>query len=287
MSGNDDVPLIMFHGTCDRTMPFNSAIFNHDCRAYPIDTVVGPLFIINNISPDVCYELHTFCGFPHSFGRCNGKEKDWRARKKIRYYIAEKTADFFYDLVLRPAPRNCNSRYALRYKQENSVCNESYCSDCADAYYNYDDYDLCNCMKNPFLNALFPSTGPQAWMDISAEGDTSGFRDCDYYYDDCKYLMLDSLFMNNFESSDEFLMDVFLYPNPSTGSINYVTGVSWQNTIHITVYNLIGQAIKYIEINAGKGIDGGIIDLSGLAGGIYLLKFQSEKISVIRRVILE
>ncbi|QNM86714.1 T9SS type A sorting domain-containing protein [Polaribacter pectinis] len=71
---------------------------------------------------------------------------------------------------------------------------------------------------------------------------------------------------NTASIKDNTLANVSLYPNPAT---NFVT-ISADNTIDkVSVYNILGKAVKTISVNdTSKNID-----ISDLNSGIYLIKF--------------
>lgn len=80
---------------------------------------------------------------------------------------------------------------------------------------------------------------------------------------------------------DSYLQNVVkVYPNPTNGQFTIETG-SWSNTnINITITNQIGETVYYLDGAQPKSN----IDLSHLAGGIYIIQITDGGRSVIKKL---
>ncbi|MCB0755718.1 MAG: T9SS type A sorting domain-containing protein, partial [Flavobacteriales bacterium] len=75
---------------------------------------------------------------------------------------------------------------------------------------------------------------------------------------------------------DPVELDVAIYPNPTNGLINIV-GINAGNVI---VLNSLGQTVHSESLNSGNQS----IDLGNLPDGVYMLRFNTEEASAVRRV---
>ena len=84
------------------------------------------------------------------------------------------------------------------------------------------------------------------------------------------YLFLDNIMIQEVLGSTDFDNNSFTaYPNPVKDMLN----VSFtQNISDVSVYNLLGQQMLLMNVNANKGQ----IDMSSLAAGTYLVKVNTE-----------
>ncbi|MBA2613327.1 MAG: T9SS type A sorting domain-containing protein [Bacteroidetes bacterium] len=74
-----------------------------------------------------------------------------------------------------------------------------------------------------------------------------------------------------------------LFPNPSNGNFSVITTFANSQNIEIKVYNMLGQTVYTNKINNVKQnmID---VDLSGQAGGLYLVEINNGQEKVIKRM---
>ena len=72
---------------------------------------------------------------------------------------------------------------------------------------------------------------------------------------------------------------VMLYPNPATGDITIVS----PSRANISILNIEGQLMKSFTANSNKTN----VDISSLARGIYFVKVQDEKGSVMKKFVKE
>lgn len=86
----------------------------------------------------------------------------------------------------------------------------------------------------------------------------------------------DFININNLSVS-ESLMNLTVYPNPTTGILT----IKAEGLTNVEVYNLIGQRLL-----SGIGHEGvSEVDLSGFENGVYLMKVSTDKGSVIKKVV--
>ncbi|NOY47888.1 MAG: T9SS type A sorting domain-containing protein [Chlorobi bacterium] len=78
--------------------------------------------------------------------------------------------------------------------------------------------------------------------------------------------------------SDTKVLDIQIYPNPTTSKI-YIKGI--QDETNLEVFSVEGR-----KINSFKNIDNSVLDL-GLSSGVYFIKITSESKSVIKKVIVK
>ncbi|SDR87538.1 Por secretion system C-terminal sorting domain-containing protein [Polaribacter sp. KT25b] len=97
-------------------------------------------------------------------------------------------------------------------------------------------------------------------FDNGTEGD--GSANFTFYIDDV------TLFNSATASVvDNDLLNIKMYPNPTTNTLN----ISAVNTIkNAQIYNVLGKKVKSLDINKNSES----IDVSNLASGIYLIKYQ-------------
>ena len=74
--------------------------------------------------------------------------------------------------------------------------------------------------------------------------------------------------------------NIRIVPNPSEGRMNIETGLS--SAYHLTIYNMIG--IKVFNIESFKD---GMLDISTLPKGMYLLKIASRDDSVAKKIVIQ
>jgi len=102
-------------------------------------------------------------------------------------------------------------------------------------------------------------------------------------------LYIDNIWIDNSTGMDDITAevsnaDVIVYPNPSTGLFNY----SIQNAVSevtVSVLNLQGQVILNQQFDPATAT--GTIELSGLAKGIYLVKFANSEFVHLEKVMVK
>lgn len=81
--------------------------------------------------------------------------------------------------------------------------------------------------------------------------------------------------------NDQQIVEVNVYPNPTTGIVNLVSG---KNIDNVNVYDVSGRLVKTVnKISSDKSV----LDLSNLANGTYILKIQTDKKVVTKKVIIK
>jgi extracellular elastinolytic metalloproteinase len=82
-----------------------------------------------------------------------------------------------------------------------------------------------------------------------------------------------TLTIENFEELDE---QITIYPVPTEATLNIATDLIIDS---IEMYDLLGKQIMHIKNPSNK------IDVSNVSQGMYLLKFQTENKTLIKRFI--
>ena len=164
-------------------------------------------------------------------------------------------------------------------------CGNSFTS----VYKKYDATLITAPVKTSNFNFGFYPTA-QEWrrdsIDLSNFGNSSNaiikFRDISgkglqLYLDDINIT-------NSTIGIDEIIEDnsFSLSPNPSHSSVTIETITQLQNA-QVEIYNLLGE-IKYAAAVSGKQQT---ISIEGFAGGIYFVKFASEKGNAVRKLIVQ
>jgi len=81
--------------------------------------------------------------------------------------------------------------------------------------------------------------------------------------------------------SDQQIVDVNVYPNPTTGILNLISG---KNIDNVNVYDISGRLVKTVNrISSDKSV----LDLSSLASGTYILKIQTDNKVLTKKVIIK
>jgi hypothetical protein len=79
------------------------------------------------------------------------------------------------------------------------------------------------------------------------------------------------------------LNSIKAYPNPSTGIVNILSNSKSGGLKTITLLNPIGEEILKVEAEKQLELS---VDFSSQAKGVYLLRLEAEKESIIEKVIL-
>jgi hypothetical protein len=85
---------------------------------------------------------------------------------------------------------------------------------------------------------------------------------------------------------DEFETGLLVYPNPATDLLKIESkGLSCEDCM-VSLYNSLGQQVKMIasDIQSGSYLE---VDVSGLEPGVYMIKVEGTKESIMRKVIVQ
>ena len=93
------------------------------------------------------------------------------------------------------------------------------------------------------------------------------YRIVAFYQDECASDPID-LMVNVTSVDDAVMMNVNIYPNPTSGKIN----IEAKQLKQVTILNSLGQTLGYIKADS----DLLTIDLSSFGEGLYLLMIQTE-----------
>ena len=83
--------------------------------------------------------------------------------------------------------------------------------------------------------------------------------------------------LTNLAVDEQSLLNVKLYPNPTTGQLS----IEADGTTFVNVYNLVGQCVMQMPNENGKLT----LDMSQLPNGMYLVKVSSAEGAVMQRVV--
>lgn len=82
---------------------------------------------------------------------------------------------------------------------------------------------------------------------------------------------------------DVFANSISVKPNPTNGWVNFsIENVS--DNVKVEVYNIIGSVVKSVSENGVNGTFSKSVDLTGLAGGTYMVKFQSGNKTAVKKL---
>ena len=126
-----------------------------------------------------------------------------------------------------------------------------------------------------FNSASSPSLVGGTWISIDVAVDLSAFTDLKQFgitNNNKNNSWYDNLYFYKAATagvSDNELLDVSMYPNPASDRLN----ISASNTIkNASIFNILGKKVMSLEINKNSES----IDVSSLASGIYLIKYQLD-----------
>jgi hypothetical protein len=126
-----------------------------------------------------------------------------------------------------------------------------------------------------FNSASSPSLVGGTWISIDVAVDLSAFTDLKQFgitNNNKNNSWYDNLYFYKAATagvSDNELLDVSMYPNPASDRLN----ISASNTIKsAAIYNILGKQVMSLNINKNSKS----IDVSSLASGIYLIKYQLD-----------
>ena len=76
---------------------------------------------------------------------------------------------------------------------------------------------------------------------------------------------------------------IAVYPNPSTGSITVELEHAYSESIKMTVYNILGEAVSEV-ITVKPNTTNAILDLNNLESGLYLLKVETPNGTAVKEL---
>ncbi|WP_242134917.1 endonuclease [Aestuariivivens marinum] len=80
--------------------------------------------------------------------------------------------------------------------------------------------------------------------------------------------------------TDKSIVNIRMHPNPTTHNLVYFTTTE---KLEVVVYNLLGKKIMSHTINNSKNF----IDISILSKGVYLVKLNSNEVSITKKLIIQ
>lgn len=93
-------------------------------------------------------------------------------------------------------------------------------------------------------------------------------------------------FIVSVEEDDNLVNDFVFYspyPNPFNSIVTIKYNLPSQSEMKITVYNILGQKLRRIEVLGNKGINEEKISFDDLAGGIYLIALEGKDIYAVKK----
>ena len=79
--------------------------------------------------------------------------------------------------------------------------------------------------------------------------------------------------------------NVLIYPNPTSTNISINLFSNFDQTLSISVTNIIGQEVSSIKWDVSSGINQKTIDLKSLSEGVYYLKIIGLNFNTLNRII--
>jgi len=81
--------------------------------------------------------------------------------------------------------------------------------------------------------------------------------------------------------------NVNIYPNPAKAELNIEVNALKQNTVEVSVLNLLGQTVIHEKFNLNQGINSNQIKLQDLQGGLYIIRLQSGEDTFMTKIVIE
>ncbi len=91
---------------------------------------------------------------------------------------------------------------------------------------------------------------------------------------------------DNADMADE-LSSLYVYPNPSKGDVWLAFGAKADGRATVTVMDLSGKAVYATQLNVERGENRVMLDLNGLAKGLYVLRFESAEGAQTSKLVVE
>ena len=88
---------------------------------------------------------------------------------------------------------------------------------------------------------------------------------------------VDYIRINNLAVGEQSLLNVKLYPNPTSGQLS----IEAEEMTTVSVYDLVGQCVMQMTAKDGQAD----LDMSQLQNGIYLVKVSTANGSAMQRVV--
>ena len=87
--------------------------------------------------------------------------------------------------------------------------------------------------------------------------------------------------INNYAVPENQTTKVALYPNPADDAVNILAEGNLQ---HITIYNLLGQAVASIDLNGSNHY---VLNTSDYATGVYMVNIATDKGTATKRLVVK
>lgn len=78
-----------------------------------------------------------------------------------------------------------------------------------------------------------------------------------------------------------------VFPNPSTGIVNFTMNLTSPQSINLKIYNELGQVLSSTDYGKLNGHINKELNLSGLSKGVYILKVTGQNGSTYKKVVLQ
>jgi hypothetical protein len=83
------------------------------------------------------------------------------------------------------------------------------------------------------------------------------------------------------------LSSMMVYPNPSTGVINFTLDLTNKQNVTLKIYNTLGQVMSVTNYGKLIGHVSKRLDLSGLSKGVYIFQVIGDDGNMYKKVILQ
>ena len=93
---------------------------------------------------------------------------------------------------------------------------------------------------------------------------------------------------NNLISIKQNNLDIDLFPNPASSSINIVVNnYKEDESLNLSIYNTIGQIVYNNQINPSKQKTMFNINLSELGKGIFIIRLSNQNVNEKYRIVID
>ncbi|MCU0360280.1 MAG: T9SS type A sorting domain-containing protein [Bacteroidia bacterium] len=79
----------------------------------------------------------------------------------------------------------------------------------------------------------------------------------------------------------------YVFPNPAKNAATLSVDLTENTSLEISLFNIVGQEVRTIQVDAAKGLNAIELDLTGLTQGVYMVKIQSGNTSSTKKLIIE